>query len=254
LTDSGNPQKQKLTAILSSDKRGILKHLHARFLKNEVGRLELAIIVDEETTLADIEKAWNSIKNETKKILDFQGTDPNDFYQLSRLRLARLYLAEGFSYTEVAMDANYDTLVNLVQIVHHMNSGDIQQAMEFASAIGQRLSGVGMKKEEIDKWMTEAVNEVRNGRVPWSLNDGPVDKQRVVDLVRQLGREFGKGSIIIKDKPIGIQYLEMPAGELADVNRGYWKTTKELLAQLPNSGGLPKLERAHERYLKSLKG
>lgn len=243
-----------MTPILSSEKQKILKHLHARYLKNEIGRLELAIIVDEETTLADIEKAWTGVKIRTNQILEIQGTDPNDFYQHSRLRLARLFLVEGFSYLEVAMEANYDTLVNLVQLVHHINSNDPFRAVDFASVIGERLTGLGMKREDIDSSMRYSLEEVRNGRAPWSLTDGPITKQRIVDLVRQLNREFEKGTIVIKEKPRGVQLSSLSASEVMDVNRDYWKTARELLGQLPKSGGLPKLQKAHERYLKSLKG
>jgi hypothetical protein len=254
LNNSDSTQKPKLTPILSSEKRKILNHLHTRYLKNEVGRLELAIIVDEETTLADIEKAWTGVKIRTNQILEIQGTDPNDYYHLSRLRLARLYLVEGFSYTEVAMDANYDTLVNLIQIAHYLNSGDPIRAKEFAGVIGQRLSGLGMKPNDIWLWMQESLEEVKNGRAPWSLDSGPIDKRRIVDLVRQLNREVEKGTIVIKENPPGVKLSSVPAGEIANSNRDYWNTAKKLLAQLPNSGGLPKLEKAHERYLKSLKG
>lgn len=254
MTNSDNPQTPKLTPILSSEKRKILKHLHARYLKNEIGRLELAIIVDEETTLADIEKAWTGVKIRTNQILEIQGTDLNDFYQHSRLRLARLYLVEGFSYTEVAMDANYDTLINLIQMVHHLNSGDSLRAKEIAGFIGQRLSGLGMKLSDIWFWMQGAYEEVKNGRAPWSLDSGPIDKQRIVDLVRQLSREVEKGAIVIKENPRGVQLSSMPAGDIANANRDYWNTAKKLLGQLPKSGGLPKLEKAHERYLNSLKG
>lgn len=61
--------KPNLRYIQSSEKQKIKANLFARFLKNETGRLELALIVDENTTLSDLEKAWNSIKRETNKIL-----------------------------------------------------------------------------------------------------------------------------------------------------------------------------------------
>ena len=240
--------------LVSSPKKRVTKNLHARVLTNELGRQELALIVNENTTLANIEKEWNSIKSETNKILQLQGTDPNDYFQLSRLRLAHLYLIEGFSYTEVAMDANYDTLCNLVQIVQYMNSGDISGVLDFVTAIRKMLGGLGMKSEDVHRWITESLNEVKNGVAPWSLTDGPVTKQRIVDLVRQLEREINKSVIVLKENPPGATTESIALNILVEANSKTMETADRLLNQLPKSGGLDKLDGAHQRYVDSLKG
>lgn len=243
-----------LFQIYSTEKRALTNNVQVRILGNETGRLEIAIIVNENSTIDEIEKSWTSIKALSNKLLKLQGTNTHDLYQYLRLDLASLYLIRGFSYTEVAMDANYDILCNLIRLNEYLNINKKREAAKLFNLIIQRLSGIGMKEFDSQVWIASSLHEINDGKIPWSLTEGPVTKQRIVDLVRQLSREITKGKIVIKQNRNEQNAKFKRVTELRDANHQITEKAELLLSQLTHSGGLPKLRRAHLRYLESQKG
>ncbi len=194
-------QPMKILALKASTSRLIAPSIRRRFLCNEHGRLELAIIIDDDTSAEELRKAWPAIDQARKRLLDFQGTDFAMFRNHLKYQLAYMLLRERFSYAEVAMNANYDCLVNLCWVVDKTNQGLSDDAHRHYWAAHELLDSMGMKKQAIDKCLKAAIEEIQQGRVPWSLVDGPIRKQRVVDTLRQIGREIESEKTVIKELP-----------------------------------------------------
>ena len=230
--------------------RQVKKNLGLGILRKKSGRLQVALIVNESTTLEDIHEEWNEIKALTNLVLDFQGTDPNDYLFISRLRLARMKLIEDFSYLEVAMDANFETLCNIVQAIEYKKKKEMASAYDTLGYAIKRLEGLGIKHEDALNYIVFGVEEIEQGHVPWSLYTGPVSKQRVVDFIRQIRREIKSRKIVIKENPPGLNKKRVKLSELRGGDFVIEKVEK-MLEKFPNNGGLDKLKNAHLKYTNS---
>jgi hypothetical protein len=247
-------EKKSLHVIHSSDKGKLSKNLHIRIIGNENGRLELAVIVNENTSLDEIEKQWNFIKTQANGILQLQGTDATDYYYGTRLQLAELHVAEGFSYSELAVYVNYNTFCDLLIVLESLRSGDITNAANIVESIRLRFEGLGIKFEDFKEWINQSLHELENEKAPWSLNDGPADKQNMVDFIRQFKREYEKGKIVIPKFPREHDLTEDELMNVISNNKPIWNKAEMLLKQMPNSGGLKTLDKFNKRNQIDLKG
>lgn len=246
--------KKSYIKFIGTQRKRISKNVFARLLKKKGSkRLELAIIVDEQTRAEDLRAAWPEISYMIEQVKDKQGTNFRSYQELSRFQWMHMYLVEGFSYTEVAMELNYDTLCNLIQIKNLVAEEKFGDAVNIYFYIQNRLNGLGMKHKEIDDWVNPSLKEIGDGYAPWNLTTGPVKKQRVVDAVRQFKREFDSGKIVLKSPPQAEQQLppieKIRAGDIKEKNEPTWNEADSLLNQLIDSGGLEKLRKAHMRIL-----
>jgi hypothetical protein len=254
-TATGHCQKMEAVFIVNEDVKTLhttksfllAKGIYGRFLVNEKGRIELAILIDDTTSQTDLRQGWGAIEMAKQALHEFQGSDMENVINGVRISKAAMIQTEGYSYTEVAMDINFDCLVNLCRSVEHLNNANHKAALFDIVATKILLTTMRMKDREAYEWITTGLSEIQEGRAPWTLNRGPIDKQRVRDAIRQLEREFRSKQIIIKSSPktkmVKAKDLINPITEKAH------ERANALLNREPNSGGLERLIACHTKHL-----
>jgi hypothetical protein len=155
--------------------------------------------------------------------------------------------ATGWSYTAIAMDANYDCLVNLCGAAQELADTDAPEIISVGLTNAfYLLKALRMKDEEIfNDWLMPGLHAVQDGEAPWALDDrGPVSWLRVRDALRQWRQEQEKGQIVVKAPPKS-RCGHLPATSHADTRS---KKAEELLKRAyPQS--LAKYEKLVEKSL-----
>jgi hypothetical protein len=132
--------------ILSTSLLPLSKGVRARILEREDNRLELAIIISEDTSAEDLRKAWSAIDGVRTQLRRQQGSNMNE------LQNALLYgysemKANGWSYNAIAMDINYDCVVNLCRAAKEIPDPDADRIeSEWLSNTFHMLKALRMKR------------------------------------------------------------------------------------------------------------
>lgn len=201
--------------VKTTDLFPVSDNLSARFLKQGSGRMELALIIGDAVSAEELRSAWPKIDTLRTRLRENQGTDLNqakfsflyNYYQMHK---------NGWSYNLIAMDLNYDCLVNLCQASDEIIDIDstCTKSLGYIGAY-QLLKSVRMKEKDILDWLNSGLKEIQNGNCPWPPQTGPVDKQRVRDALRQWEREELSQKIVVQQPPetkmVPPQSLETPA-------------------------------------------
>ena len=236
----------RLETIISTASRLLSAGVYGRILKNKNGRLELAVIIGDNTSAEDLRNAWSAIDRVRAQLRALQGSNLQSAENALTYRLAHMKAA-GWSYNALAMDVNYDCLVNLcnaAEEIPDLNAPELRSAG--LSNAATLLRAVRMKDDEILYWLLPALQEIKNGNAPWPLDGGPVDGLRVRDTLRQWQREQEAGRIVVKGPPksrsASIETLDNKRGRKAEelLNRCY-----------PES--LAKYNKAVDKYLRMQK-
>lgn len=218
--------QNKLEIMVSSRRIRIGQGVFARFLRGQKGRIELAIIVTEETSAEGLREAWQNIDRLRENLRKYQGTNMNDVYAALRYNYA--YMKEnGWSYNLIAMDINYDCIVNLCRAAEEIE--DINQPRISSNGLSYAiflLRAMRMKDDDILNWLIPGIQEIKQGNAPWSLDSGPVDGQRVRDTLRQWEKEQEAEKVVIKAPP---EYKMKEVSEISASNKDYKIKAKELL-------------------------
>lgn len=222
--DEKKKEIEKTTRLLS-----ISDNLSARLQRQKSGKVELAVIIGDKASVDELRSAWTKIDALRTQLKEHQGTDLNqikysllyDYYQ------KRKY---GWSRSLIAMDINYDCLVNLCSASDEI----IDINSRYISSRGLTnayylLKSVRMKNEDVWDYLMDGLKDIRNGKCPWPLKEGPVNENRVREAVRQWEREQSSQKVIIKKPPktykVPTKSLESPA------QKRYRQMAKDLLNQ-----------------------
>lgn len=219
--------------------------LFARFLKSREGRIELAIIVTEGATAEGLRDAWQSIDRLREHLRKYQGSDMRDIYSALRYNYAQMK-ANGWSYNLIAMDINYDCIVNLCRAAEEID--DVNQSTTTSSGRLYAmflLQAMRMKEVDILNWLIPGIQEIKLGNAPWSIDSGPVDGQRVRDALRQWEKEKETEKVIVKAPP---EYRMLEISKVTTPNTDYNNKAKELLNK-DYPGVLEKYQQAIRKIL-----
>lgn len=222
-------QRNQSEIVKATKLTAITENLSARFLRQASGKIELAIIIGEQTSAEELRSAWAKIDFLKTRLMEKQGTDLNQI-QYSLLYNYHQLHEHGWSYNLIAMDINYDCLVNLCQAsdeIIDVNAKTISSS-SFTNAY-RLLQSVRMKEKDILYWLIDGLKEIRNGNSPWSLQSGPVDRQRVRDALRQWQHEEASQKVIVQKPP---ETETVPLDTLTNpITKRYNKMAEELLNQ-----------------------
>jgi hypothetical protein len=212
--------------LISSPLLFVRRGVHARYLRNKNERIEIAIIINDETSAEDLRDAWAAIDRIRTKVRKLQGSDMDRIHNALMFSYSQMK-KNGWSYSTIAMDINYDCMVNLCQAILESEQSNIPVTMTngFMSAV-TLLRVMRMKEKDIEKWLGEAVEEIKAGGAPWALDSGPVDPQRVRDATRQWERRQDSQQVIIKEPP---KYQIMPVTDLVEKNKEQNQMAQDLL-------------------------
>lgn len=232
--------------MIGTPPRQLSEGVYARLLRNKDGRWELAVIIGDDTSAEELRKAWAAIDRERTGLRRIQGSDMQKVYNSLMYRYEYMKAA-GWSYTAIAMDANYDCLVNLCGAAEEVADADAPEIISVGlSNAFHLLKALRMKDEEIlNDWLLPGLRDIKAGTAPWALDDrGPVSRLRVRDALRQWRQEQERGQIVVKAPP------KSTHGDLTETGRRDARVvkTEELLRRsYPQS--LAKYEKLVEKYL-----
>ncbi|MBD2103595.1 hypothetical protein [Leptolyngbya sp. FACHB-261] len=235
-------QRRQSEIVKATELMPISRNLSARFLKQTSGRMELAIIIKEEASAEELRSAWAKIDLLRTRLRENQGTNLNQI-QYSLLYNYHQMHKNGWSYNLIAMDINYDCLVNLCKASDEIISIDVEtiSSSGFTNA-HQLLTSVRMKEKDILDCLLNGLEDIRSGNPPWLPKSGPVDGQRVRAAIRQWEREEVSQKVIVR-KPPETKMAPLRTLTSPSTNR-YQQMAKELLNQ--------KSPRAYEEYQEAL--
>jgi hypothetical protein len=246
-------QSSKPKLFVSTRKLQISEHVSARILKRvDRDRLELAIIVDDRTTSEELRSSWSSIARIRDSLRIHQGSDMTNVINILRINKAA-HLVSGMSYSEVAWETNYDVLVNLCRAHWYFERNEPNEAIESVASAQAHLLALRMKREDVASWTWSALDDIRKDRAPWSIKDGPVDKERVRANLLQLERELVSRKLVIKDSPPITRKSSRDMAELPS-NKEPKALADRLLDKMQDGGGKQQLSWAIDRHLRGLKG
>jgi hypothetical protein len=241
--------KAATRTLIASRPFHLSERVYGRYVIEGDGRVQLDVIIRSSTRAEDLRTAWGAIDSARERLRELQGDKPDNLITSIRLNKAIMHFVEGFSYAEIAMDVNYHCLVHLCRAANAQEAGltpEVIEALDWASVF---LKAMRMKDNVIVDWLAAGLEEIEKGFAPWKVTDGPVDKQRVRDAIRQLRREAESKRLIIKSKP---KTVSVPASEI-QLDVPAKQKVEELLRREPDAGGLDKLEKAYEAYTERLR-
>lgn len=198
--------------LISSPVFYLSQGVGGRFLARGDGNIELAIIINDNTTAEELRKAWTAIDKARTELRDIQGSDmdnPDNALMYSYTDMKE----KGWSYCAIAKDINYDCLFNICNAVEYVP--DLEKRMinmmAFSKAF-QLLKLMQMKDKDILNYLIPALEDIYEERAPWNLDTGPVDGSRVRDALRHWRRKQQTKKVVIKAPPkcneIAIEELE----------------------------------------------
>ncbi|MBD1877231.1 hypothetical protein H6F75_27490 [Nodosilinea sp. FACHB-131] len=244
LKEKTNKEKEKRNKIINTTNLiPISENLSARFLRQNSGNIELSIVVGDETSAEELRSSWPKIDALRTRLREHQGTNLNhlkysllyNYYQMHK---------HGWSYNLIAMNINYDCLVNLCQAddeIIDINAERIE-SISLANAV-RLLQSVRMKENDILDWLMSGLKDIRNGNCPWPLQNGPVDKQRVRDSLRQWKSEESSQKVIVKAPPEVKEVRIDSLTEESPAYKRYNQIARDLLEET-FPGGFEKYNRA----------
>lgn len=217
---------KKLERLYGTNRGPLAKGIDGRIMRNTEGKLELAVIIDEETTAEELREAWPGIVKVRTLLLEVQGTD------MRKSKNALIYghaqrKACGWTYADIARDINYDVLFHVCH--GHLEFEESNESTAIGMAV-VLLQTMHMKDNEILMWLEDGLHEIQEGRLPWSPDDGPVDWLRVRDALRQWERSAARSRM--KNPP---QLSTIPLEKLLAANP-HLPRVLELIKRLENSG------------------
>lgn len=238
------------TLLLGSQRIPLEINVYARVVRaQKSNRLEIAILINDETTAEQLRSAWGKITQLREKLKQFQGSDLTSMVQALRMKQASL-IETGMTYSEVAWEINHDVLVNLCAAFLDFEQKNVDEAIRFMSYAQAHLLALRMKDDEVADWTWGGLEAIGEGHAPWVLNRGPIDKERVRANYRQLYREAESQKLVVR-KTSSPKIEKRNLSELKPPHEGRAiDLADSLLAKEPDQGGLPKLNEAVKRHIK----
>ncbi|MDX2239223.1 MAG: hypothetical protein NW224_00955 [Leptolyngbyaceae cyanobacterium bins.302] len=194
--------KQEHEKLISSAPFPLGEGVNGRLLRTRSGRIELAVVIKDDTSADELRNAWRAISRARKSLREFQGSDMQEREKSFMYGYADMK-AKGWSYNSIAMDVNFDCLVNLCCALDgSVRDKGAEIDITAFSAAASLLECMRMKKEDILGWLIPSLQEIQEGRAPWSLSSGPIDGLRVKDALRQWEKEQKTGKVIVRVPPV----------------------------------------------------
>ena len=215
------PDQSQINRLYASEAEKISLHVYLRYVLAENKRWQLDIIVDEMTTAEELRDSWGDIDKAREDLKLWQGTDPNRFSVALMLDLEQR--KEGGSYTELAMDMNFDALVYLLWAMDESKGKERTRAGQLAFI--NHMQGLGIRSADVHEWEDQGRAELTKGRLPWTLKRGPIKQRRIIDALRQFKEEKDKNKIVITSSATTDYLINI---RIDVYIFGYWKKARDL--------------------------
>lgn len=216
------PDESEKNWFPGTETHKISLHLKLQYIVGEDRRWHLHIIVDEMTTATELRKAWGKIDEAREKLKRIQGTDTK-WASISLLIDLEQRKANS-SYEELAKDVNFDLLVFLLWAADEAKGQGRAQAGSIV--FGSLLIALGIKNESINNLLKDGKADIAKNKLPWSLINGPINRRRIVDSLRQFSRDKKSSQIVIRPPESAERIRELRISALV---YKYWLKASDLL-------------------------
>lgn len=166
--------------------------IRIRFLNNGP-QIGMFIEITPETTCDEIKKAWPLVREWEKRLTDFQGPrmfdKPGFYHSLYRMRERR-----GNTYAEIARHLNENVSRHLLDYVGSENANsydemkDVPEERRILAPFGLENAREILnfcKVKDVEVWIQEGLRQIRNGEQPFNINDEPIDREKIIYLIRR---------------------------------------------------------------------
>jgi len=217
-----------------SEKVGIRKII------DEDGHIRIEIVVDSQVKKKDIPAVWSKIDSEISKIIELQGYDLSDYFQVLLMGMVdgdyswmrkiegerndsiHRCLEKGKpQYRDLFMDANFDLLLFIIRI--SKIDKDKKRADLASHYFSNLLRNYQFTEIEIAHWRDESILEIKDGRCPFDIYRGPIDFEKFVNKVEYLVKRYGNEKRSPISKPIMLDVYRW------FVTWGDWKDADRML-------------------------
>lgn len=167
---------------------------------------KLAIVFDEKTTIDSINKASPIIRKIRRALLPSYGSDLENHERII-LELRDLK-NKGVSWKQISKRLNYEGLAVTFIALEEMKNG-VEYGLAW-SLLSDYFLALGYSLDDYNLWVRDGVNALENDRLPWDLETGPFDKERIREKVRYMNERIDKGLIAEEPFPsIKKHFLEL---------------------------------------------
>lgn len=180
---------------------GLGKHVNARAIKVELEpRAQFVIVIEDHTTLKNIQDAWGQIKEHLQLINSVQGSNLNVNQGYTKYGLT--YLNEnGLSYQEIAKIINFDciALIGFLYQNRENTTPEIENETAFISYILEDLYNTvifSISKMPFDEWKEKNFAQLDVGKFIFALDSYPTNQKAIREKIRYFKTQIAKGKII----------------------------------------------------------
>ena len=179
----------------------VSENIAIRWIYDENQRWEIAISIDEKAGIEEIQDHWYRVLEERQKLIEFQGHDIPDAFRTMIASISAEDYISGLSlegeegqvdgiidsrrptYTELAMDINFDALVFIVRA----SNTDSEERAEFGLGMfGSLLRAFNWSDIDIQEEVETTKQSLASLRCPYDISTSPIPPQKLKDKVRYL--------------------------------------------------------------------
>ena len=218
-----NPNQSEIVKLWGTEIVRIMPHLWLRYIWDELGRWNLCLTVDEETTRDDLHNNWARIADAREQLKRYQGSNESVF-KIALMEELKKQRRLKVSYGDLAKDLNFDALLYLYAAAENKMGETYTQMQMFY--FYNLLSSLSIKSKDFQKWEDQGRNTLSQiEKLSW-LATGPITGQRVAKSLRKYEEKLEYKEVIIKTDIDETYFLRIWSLQMAG---GYWSKAKELL-------------------------
>lgn len=210
--------------LLGIKEERISLHVSLQYVFGEDVRWHLHITVDEFTTAQELRSAWGKIAQAEQNLKEYQGSDPKIF------SIALLHELESernnVSYLTLSRDLNFDAIVYLLWAADKRKDESYRSA-DFILFVNL-FHAMGIKNDELQTWEQQGRDNLNEGKIPWGLNDGPIERERIIFALKQNRKRINNGTIVIKPD-YDTKYLDK--FRQISIVESYWLKANDMLRE-----------------------
>lgn len=169
---------------------------------------KFAIVFDEKTTIDSINKASPEIRKFRRSLLPLFGSNLENHESI--LFELRDLKNKGMSWKQISKRLNYQGLAVTFTALEQKEPNEQVPEMLWAHLlISDYFIALGYSMDDYNVWLRDGVNALENDRLPWDLENGPFDKERIREKVRYMDERINRGQISEEPFPRVKDFLEL---------------------------------------------
>ena len=161
-------------------------------------RTQLVLIIEETTNKTQVYDSFHNIEAYRDDLIALMGSDLSNKSDDVLLELSRIY-ERDIGYGEIAKIINYRCLALLC--CAYSSGAKYEDVTTWGIGIPGMyylFDGLRLDEEQLAQQIEFGYEELRKDKLPWKLNDGPFDTNRVKYQLRYFNDRIKKGQLVVK--------------------------------------------------------